>query len=209
MDGGSAKLLNGTRRRRGVLVGAIATSASVALIVGAPILETFTSVTSPITHQTDQLLSLFDRRSPGKRTSAELAKAHRVLALDKTLPSQRGLSGSLAPNDPQDSLKALTSPLSSDDAYDFLSLPTLNTSPGEAASALPIAPYFDQRTIGGGEFGGVPPSADAPTLPPLSPPIPPIAPAIPEPATWLLMLFGFGAIAWSIRRHGCSLTAYS
>ena len=50
-----------------------------------------------------------------------------------------------------------------------------------------------------------PPALGSPPEPPIFPPAlggAPDAPiAVPEPASWLLMIVGFGALGWAIRRH--------
>ena len=164
--------------------------------------------------QTSAALNSFIGRSPGERGATDTikGKAKRLAKRTNGGPTQRALGKIFDQPPSQRALgKIFDQPL--DGAPELVSSqPSLAALPNEIlpftgpvsgvtspASGSPgiFVPSSLGNFIGGGTGGG-----GAPETPPVTPPsvIPPIISAVPEPSTWILLLFGFGAIGASLRR---------
>ncbi|MEO6256998.1 MAG: PEPxxWA-CTERM sorting domain-containing protein, partial [Sphingomicrobium sp.] len=68
-----------------------------------------------------------------------------------------------------------------------------------ASSGFFLPPFI---VPGGGGGGGITVTEPPPPPPPVNPPPPPPpGPAVPEPATWLMLTIGFGALGGVLRRR--------
>lgn len=145
------------------------------------------------------LADLLDKRSPGERTEAQLTKTkhQRVLARHRAAPKQPApphevtLTNILmGPPQPLPVELAAAAPLM---PVPTPALATIIGSPGGGGSII--------GSPGGG--GGVvgPPGGDTPQSNPKDTrePVIDTPPAVPEPATWAMMLLGFGLIGWRVR----------
>lgn len=199
-----------SRRRRSL---AIAAAFSAAL-GGAGILSldamTGNDVLEAAVAKAQSLSELFNERSPGERTSAQLTKTTHARALAKTRPhvavpaQQHELARILMP--PPANVRLELAP------------------PVPMASLIPPSPVSGFMAPGPGGGGAIvsPPSSDAMVAPPgggggINPPaggtevIPneprePVPSAVPEPSTWALMLLGFGLVGWRSRRTRSALS---
>ena len=144
------------------------------------------------------LVDLLEQRSPGQRTEAQLTKTKRKqAALAKTRPPVRKpVAPPIAP--------PLT-PMEVELASIVLPPPELIPAPvGQVAIVPPptlgaiVSPPGGGGSIVTPPGGGGPPSTN-PTPQPHEPVI--VTPPVPEPATWAMMLLGFGLIGWRIRRR--------
>jgi len=150
------------------------------------------------------LTDLLSGRSPGERGTAGLINIKGApLGLSRSAPQQRVLPllrsrGPIAlGEDPI--LDGAGAPFPSDDAFnavDFANTPDVETllPPGGT-------PGFGGPSFGGGGFPGFPPGnpgllpTDDPT------PLPPVQSPVPEPATWLMLIMGFGTVGAALRRR--------
>jgi PEP-CTERM motif len=173
--------------------------------------------------QTSAALNSFIGRSPGERGATDVikGKAKRLAkrynngptqrALGKIFdqtPSQRALGKIF--NQPVDGAPELVSSQPSIAVLPTEILPFTGPVPGitTPVSGSPgiFVPASGGSFIGGGGApggGGGTGSGGIPGAPPpIAPPavIPPIISAVPEPSTWILLLFGFGAIGAALRR---------
>src|SRR4051794_15844245 len=180
------------RRRMAMLAG------SLALVVGVPIAwvmaEPAAAVAASVADQARDLADLLGQRSPGTRTQAELTKHPRIAAKTRGQPKP-------APHAP-----AIDAPKTAE-LVDLLSPPLAPVALVAEALAPPFAPPPTLNAIlasppinqsftppgGGGGPAHLPTTEPRDELPPTS--------AVPEPGTWAMMLFGFGLIAWRIRRR--------
>jgi hypothetical protein len=144
------------------------------------------------------LVDLLEQRSPGQRTEAQLTKTKRKhVALAKTRPPVRK---PVAPT-----IASPLTPMEVQLASIVLPPPELIPAPvGQVAIAPPPTLGASVSPPGGGGSivtppgGGGGPPATIPTPQPHEPVI--VTPPVPEPATWAMMLLGFGLIGWQIRR---------
>jgi hypothetical protein len=145
----------------------------------------------------ESLADLIGQRSPGQRTAALLTKTKHARALAKArtrphvdVPSQTELA------------KVLLPPPSPEVALDLappLPMASLTTPPPLAGFIVPPSGGGGGGLVsppGGG--GGVSPPGGTETFP--SGPRQPVPSAVPEPASWALMLLGFGLVGWRARR---------
>lgn len=199
-----------SKRTRNITAGAGAVAALLAVALVTPTAgPAFNAVEKSVAEKTKDFLSLIDKRSPGERTVAQLAKAKKRVALSSVRPSQRALSQSRKPAMPQEFIAALMPPAQSLPELDLSQSPVLAALGSPTPAAFAVPPVFVPPVVGGGGGGGggppggggSPPGGGPPPGPPSAPP-PPVMPAIPEPSTWLMMLFGFGTIGWVLRREG-------
>lgn len=139
-------------------------------------------------------VELMHQRSPGKRLVGHLAQSkHKKLAAhERALPKIRKPTPVFAAIPPIGELPPAL--------VDLVAPPV----PMQMASlaAIPVGPF---ETPGGppGFFLPPPggfnlPPGETPGSPPIE--VPPVSFA-PEPATWAMMLIGFGLIGWSLRRR--------
>lgn len=172
------------------------------------------TVRSQLSAMVQSASDLIAQRSPGIRTRAIMGKGKMKGApptrLARALPRVRDTGGPEAP------LPA-AGPAALPDAFAALADAPAPAAvadagaPGGAAVPGPggwflFAPIPGPGFGGGGGFPiiiGGPPGEEEPG-PPVVPP-----PAVPEPSTWAMMLFGFGALGYALRRktHGHSSTA--
>jgi len=141
------------------------------------------------------LVDMLNKRSPGQRTEAQLTKTkHKQRALAKMRPLTR---------------KPLVVPLAFTPTPMEVELASIVMPPPKL-----IPPPIGQIDIGPPPTLGtivspppgmiVPPGGDTPQSNPTPEPHEPVIetpPPVPEPATWLMMLLGFGLIGWRVR-HG-------
>jgi hypothetical protein len=142
------------------------------------------------------LVDLLEQRSPGRRTEAQLTKTKRKqAALAQTRPPVRK---PVAPP-----IASPLTPMEVELASIVLPPPELIPAPvGQVAIAPPPTLGAIVSPPGGGSIvtppgGGGGPPATIPTPQPHEPVI--VTPPVPEPATWAMMLLGFGLIGWRIR----------
>jgi hypothetical protein len=146
------------------------------------------------------IAAMIAERSPGARAAGELAslKHKRLPALhERALPKIRRapppspLANIVAPPEvPPAVVPPVVTPL-----YNAV------TTPPPASTAVGEAPptFFPAMAPPPGGGFIVPPIVTQVT-PPKPPEVPP--PAVPEPASWAMMLIGFGFVGWTIRRGG-------
>ena len=144
------------------------------------------------------LVDLLEQRSPGERTEAQLTKTKRKhAALAKTRPPVRK---PVAPP-----VASPLTPMEVELASIVLPQPELIPAPvGQVAIAPPPTLGAIVSPPGGGSIvtppgGGGGPPANNPPPQPGEPVI--VTPPVPEPATWAMMLLGFGLIGWRVRRR--------
>jgi hypothetical protein len=192
------------RRRRSGL------AAAVAVLLGSGTLFTITAATGgdPVFAAISKAASLADllaQRSPGERTEAMLTKMK---------ASQRALARTRASHAPANAEAPSPAALAK------ILLPAETAVPVDLAAPVPLAQLAPPAlatfvapgggggpsisTPGGGSLpgggGGSPPGGGSTPIvtPPTDDLVP--TPAVPEPATWAMMLLGFGLIGWRVRR---------
>jgi hypothetical protein len=144
--------------------------------------------------------SMIAGRSPGERAVGELAslKHKRVSILhERALPKIRR-------SPPESPLANIVAPPPGSPAIvPPVAAPLYNavTTPPPGATTVGESPptFFPAMAPPPGGGFVVPPIVTQVT-PPLPPEVPP--PAVPEPASWAMMLIGFGFVGWTIRRRG-------
>jgi hypothetical protein len=156
---------------------------------------------------------LIAQRSPGVRTRAVMGKGKgkfdgKEVRLARALPRVRDARGMEAPP-----AAAAPAPFAEvlPEAAPAAAAPVVaaaapGIAPGPGDGWFLFTPVPGPGIIGGGPGGGIvvtPPGEEEPELPPPPPP------AVPEPASWAMMLLGFGALGFTMRRkrHGRSLAA--
>jgi hypothetical protein len=186
--------LRSRRRRRAALAGVLAVA-----LAGAGTLSLDAMTGGDVVHaavsQAQSLADLLNGRSPGQRTQAELTKTKHARAL----PKARAAAKPAFPSKP-----------------DMAEIAHLLAPPEPAlVNAAPLAPLaFGPKPSlgdivvppggGGGPGGPTPPGGGGggviiPNPPGENPPPPPPPPPVPEPATWAMMLLGFGLVGWRLR----------
>lgn len=145
--------------------------------------------------QAQNFMSLMEQRSPGVRTVADMIKKALSPAASAESPRQRALGKIRVPEVPAALGNVIFPPEAPLEIamLDLLPLPP-GAPPLEFGPPGSVGPPFSPPPS-----GGVPPA-----LPPGSPgpPGPPGAPpTVPEPATWLMMLLGFGFVGARLRRR--------
>jgi hypothetical protein len=199
--------------KRKLTIGALA-SVGVVAFAGTPVaLQTLAShgVDVSVLSAPKSLMALLDARSPGEREKGALTSTKpRKLAATTAKPSQRALGKIVQPSaaPPAEFVKALTPPETVAAAPAIAPPPTLAEvipAVGVPGSASPPGVALIGSPGGGGP--GAPGAPGVPGAPgtPETPQIPVIPSAVPEPATWLMMLLGFGVIGSSMRRRRSSL----
>jgi hypothetical protein len=190
--------------RRPALV--LGLGAAALLMVGLPLSQSQfvrNVATLPTTKSpTKDFLASLTERSPGKRTQAELNKTKHKLAVTK--PHQRALAKI---NKPKETPPAFVQALTGTPSLLVDALPSISVPPpvqiAEAATPRPlgrasippgsgiVVPFGGGAGGGGGGGGGGEPDSTPPSE----------TPAVPEPATWAMMLLGFGMTGWMLRRR--------
>ena len=153
------------------------------------------------------LADMLGKRSPGERTAAQLTKTKHARALAKRRvgprqappPSETALAKILMGPPGPLPVEATAAPVAA-----------IATSPTLAMIVAPPGGGTIVTPPGGGGPGGTPPGSPPIVTPPgggtpPGQPTPPIVTPpgqqspVPEPATWAMMLVGFGVIGWRIR----------
>lgn len=171
---------------------------SLALVVGAPIAwimaEPAAAVAASVADQARDLADLLGQRSPGTRTQAELTKHARIAAKTRAQPKPASHEPTADAPKTAELVDLLSPPLAPVSivaeglAPPLAPPPTLNA----ILASAPVNQSFTPPGDGGGPVH-FPTTEPREELPPTS--------AVPEPGTWAMMLFGFGLIAWRIRRR--------
>jgi PEP-CTERM motif len=204
----SRRMRAAMRRRRQRL----ALAACLAAAAGVPLSLSFVGVTgNDVVHAAvsgaNSVADLFDKRSPGERTAAQLTKTKHA----------KRPSSAVAPPDRQPMASPMARKHDFDDvAHLLVGAPPMAdiAPPVEHASAdIPtIAGLIGSNpdvtgTLsggggGGGGVGGGSGGGGSPSFPTSEPrqPLTPVAP-VPEPGTWATMLLGFAMLGWRMRRR--------
>lgn len=188
-----------SRRRRAIaIVGGLAVALGGAATLTVAGLNT-SNVVHAAMNRAKSLAELLDQRSPGARSEGELTKTKHARALAK----QRMAAGpkvhqpaALAPKVSMPDIAQLLEsppPLAPVSLGQPLPLTAISSPPPLAAIIAP-PPGGGGVVIPPGGGGG---PATFPTELPREPVTPPSA--VPEPATWAMMLLGFGLIGWRVR----------
>ena len=186
-------------RRRNIALAACALLALPAAIGTSFLLLPDNQVAQAAAAGARDLADLISARSPGQRTEGALTKTKhaRARALPKTQWRPKDL--------PQIAIRPYVPSL-----QEVVTAPPLTPPPVEFTfAAIPDnTPLF-----GGGPLvftpgpGGFSPPGGSPQTPPQPPEVLTPTPAVPEPATWALMLLGFGLVGWRMRRAPAFATA--
>lgn len=167
---------------------------------------------------TGAALNSFLGRSPGERGATDTlkGKAKRLAKRTNNGPKQRALGKIFDQPPSQRALgKVFDQPV--DGTPEAASSPSLAAVPDEIlqfsgtvpGATTPVSgnpgifvPASGGNFIGGGGTGGGTGTGTGNGGVPITPPViqPPVTSAVPEPSTWILLLFGFGAIGASLRR---------
>lgn len=156
------------------------------------------------------LLSLLEARSPGGRMGGVSAKSkprraltptERVLSGSRTRPAATAAPAAVAAPPVLLPGAAPLAPAVTDVLTAGAPVQTLGGAP---VGLLPAAPAIfgggGGAGGGGGGIGGTPaPGGPGGGLPGAEVPPTVVAPAVPEPATWMMLLIGFGLTGWSMR----------
>jgi hypothetical protein len=147
---------------------------------------------------------IFGSRSPGERVGGVLASLkHKKQAIhERALPKVRGpispLAGIVgAPPIPPIAAAPPENPLYNVVNGAPAAIPAVAATPLPGGAPPIVFPGITPLPGGG---GGIifPPIVETPVIPPV---IPPTTPGVPEPATWAMMLIGFGMIGHALRRR--------
>lgn len=208
--------------RKGKLI-AVGTAAAIALATAGVLWETAPQKRDgngqslgrfdTLTKLGSEAIDALEARSPGPRIGGIALKGKGKRA--RALPRERLAKAKPKPAPTEKALGKIFYP--SEFALNSVpaalpGLPSLDFAPpvigGGAGS--PFVP----GTPGGGGFVFVPPGGGGGSPPPTGgggggtpPPPPPPPSAVPEPATWLLMIIGFGVIGGALRRKKATLLA--
>jgi len=205
------RALHSRRRRMAAAV------AGLCLVTAIPLSLTFTDfstgdVLEAAVSKAQSLADMLGKRSPGERTAAQLTKTKHARVLAKGRPAPKPAETALAkilmgpPGPLPVELAAAPLPIES-------APPPLATILAPPAGGSVIIPPGGGGTIvppggggPGGPLGGGGPGSPPPNKPPIvtppgqpTPPDHPNPPPVPEPATWAMMLVGFGLIGWRVR----------
>ena len=198
------------RRRKRMTAVALGLAATAALPVAWIMAEPAAAVVASAADEARNLAEMWNDRSPGTRTQAELTKHARAAAKEPRQP------GNVIPSEPS----TIPGGPSTTDVVDLLLPPaipvelTANGAPPPFAPPTTLASIFAPGAgsasftppggggVSGGGGGGV---VHLPTTEPREQL--PVPSAVPEPATWAMMLMGFGLIGWRIRRRRASPAA--
>jgi hypothetical protein len=184
------------RRRLGLASAAIVLLLAIAALMPVPSLGG-TSVAVAAIQRAKSFVELMHQRSPGKRLVGHLVKTkHKKLAAhERALPKMRRPLPEIAAIPPMGPLPpALVDLVAPPVPMQMASLEAIPVGPFQ--TPLPGPPGFFSPPPGGFVF---PPGS--PNSPPIVPPPGPPPPPVPEPATWAMMLLGFGLIGFSLRRR--------
>ena len=198
-------LFGTARNRRGKMGRATLTAVVVAIVLAALLSipgPGGTNLANAAVQRVKSLIEIMQQRSPGKRTTAHLAMTkHKKVALhERALPKVRRrppVAMAAMPSFPAELPPALVDLLAPPVPVQMASLAAMPVGP---FAEQPIFPFLASESPGGlilppGQTGTTTPPAVTP--PPIVPPVN----AVPEPATWAMMLLGFGMIGWTLRRR--------
>ena len=184
---------------------AIAITAAIAMaLAGAGTFSIVGLAGSDVVHaaisQAKSLADLLDQRSPGTRTKGELIKTKHARALAKQRMAARPKAHQPPVVPTKVNMPDLAQLLESPPPLSPVSLDqplplTAISSPPPLAAIIAPPPGGGGIVIPPGGGGGGP--VTFPTELPHVPVTPPSA--VPEPATWAMMLLGFGLIGWRVR----------
>ena len=206
------RALRSRRRRRAAAV------AGLCLLTAVPLSLSFTDLSAgdvleAAVSKAQSLTDMLGKRSPGERTSAQLTKTKHARVLAKARPALKPAEVALATilmGPPQKlPVELAAAPLDIESAPPPLATivtpppgGTIIIPPGGGGGGPGVTPPGSPPTVtppGGGDTppGDKPPIVTPPGQP--TPPDHPTPPPVPEPATWAMMLVGFGLIGWRIR----------
>jgi hypothetical protein len=139
-------------------------------------------------------LSLFAGRSPGERGEGALLSTKPGHG-----PEERVLS-TVRDRDPVGAAPPAEDPGFLPDSA-LPGAPAENALPASSVAGDQFAPFGVPFSGSGDPGGGFIPGGGSRLLPPSGPPDPPLTSGIPEPATWAMMILGFFAVGWAMRRR--------
>ncbi|MES2255649.1 MAG: PEPxxWA-CTERM sorting domain-containing protein [Pseudomonadota bacterium] len=139
-------------------------------------------------------LSLFAGRSPGERGEGALLSTKPGHG-----PEERVLS-TVRDRDPAGAAPPAGDPGFLPDSALPGAPPAENALPAGGVPGDQFAPFGAPFSSPGEPGGGFIPGGGSGLVPPL-PPDPPLTSGIPEPATWAVMILGFFAVGWAMRRR--------
>jgi hypothetical protein len=174
-----------------VAISIIATSGALFAVTGV----TGSDVVRAATTQAQSLADLFNARSPGTRTEAQLTKTKRARALAKTRAAPR--HEAISPNPDVMQMAQLLGPSPPAPVSIAGAVPGVISPPPSLAMIVGSLPGSDVVPPPSNGSGSGP--ITIPTIQPRE--LIPAAP-VPEPCTWATMLLGFGIIGWRLRRRG-------
>lgn len=185
---------------------------SIRIAVGAIVLAGFGSATalgegalrSQIATMVQSASDLIAQRSPGVRTRANFSKGKgkfgKEVRLARALPRVREPRGFSAPPPEPGPAFIDAAPLVPGDAGPIVPVGGFFPPGGiNVPCNCDFGPFFPipgPGIIGGGPIIILPPGGEP------GPPEPPPPAPIPEPSTWIMMLLGFGALGFTVRRRG-------
>lgn len=143
-------------------------------------------------------LSLFAGRSPGERGEGALLSTKPGHG-----PEERVLS-TVRDRDPVGAAPPAEDPGLLPDSALPGAPPAENALPAGAGPGDQFAPFGAPFSSFGEPGGGFIPGGGGGgggLIPPVLPPDPPLTSAVPEPATWAVMILGFFAVGWAMRRR--------
>ena len=192
-----------SRRRRWYAIAAVSATLGGAGIVSLNAL-TGNDMLHAAVARAQSLSELFNERSPGERTSAQLTKTKHARALAKSRPHV-----AVPPAQSHELARILMPPRAD--------VPLELAPPFPTASLIlppPVSGFMAPGSGGGGAIvsqpgggaiiappggGGITPPGGGTEVTP-NEPREPVPSAVPEPSTWALMLLGFGLVGWRSRR---------
>ena len=198
-SGRRSRVRRASQRRRGLGLAGALVVLLLAVAVALPIPSLGgASVAVAAIQRAKSFVELMHQRSPGKRLVGHLVKTkHKKLAAhERALPKMRKPLPEVAAIPPMGPLPpALVDLVAPPIPMEMASLEAIPIGPFE--TPLPGPPGLFIPPPGGFVF----PPTETPGGPPIvTPPGPPVT-SVPEPATWAMMLVGFGMIGWSLRRR--------
>ena len=188
--------LRARRRRTSAAVVAVCLATAVPVSLGFADFNANDMVQAAVS-KAQSLVDMLNKRSPGQRTEAQLTKTkHKQRALAKMRPLIRKPAippPAFTPTPMEVELASIVMP-----PPEFVPPPIgqIDIAPPPTLSSIVSPP---PGVI-------VPPGQDTPQTNPTPEPREPVivTPPVPEPATWLMMLLGFGLIGWRVRRGKAS-----
>jgi hypothetical protein len=183
------------RRKRSIALAALAS-----LAFGVPIAWSISAPTGDMVQaavdQAKSLADLLSERSPGSRTQGELTKTKRARAAAKLHTAPKSAARAIAPKPtvPAELAAIVASPPLLPVGDLAFAAPFQIDAPPSLGAILASSPGIPGATPPGENGGG-------PISFPSSEPREAVTSAVPEPATWVMMLLGFGLVGWRVRRR--------